>query len=228
MNSRLVTMHDSSEVNRQAEIIPFAASDLEALRRRRQVGIRRRRAARFGGGASGSGVSRRPLSAPARPAGDPLLAIARQSLARAASRPGRRRMELDDDLDRAEPQHAPQMRRQRHRRHTTRRTAAARARSACRRAAYRRSTPAAPSPAGPPSRRCSATLNSALLNGSSRLPSPLVPSGNRISASPAASRAGDAVALLRRAAHPPVDEHRALQLAPASRTAASRRPRSWR
>ena len=69
----------------------------------------------------------------------------------------------------------------------TRRTAAASAaRSACRRALYRRSRPAAPSPA--PSPRWSATLNSALLNGRTRLPSPLVPSGNRISASPAASR----------------------------------------
>jgi len=39
-----------------------------------------------------------------------------------------------------------------------------------------------------PAARWSATLNKALLNGSTRLPSLLVPSGNRMSASPAASR----------------------------------------
>src|SRR3954469_8936641 len=49
-----------------------------------------------------------------KPGSNALLAITRQHLARAALSEGGRAVELDDDLDRAETQHPPKMRRHRH------------------------------------------------------------------------------------------------------------------
>src|SRR3954471_6139722 len=115
MNSRLVTMHNSSR-------------DKSPGTRNHSVGVRlgaavmsQRRASGsdgqvlFGGRRAGL----RGLATPAQGAGqalrDTLLAITRQHLARAAEGQGGRRMKLNAAFEPAETQHPPQMGRQRHR-----------------------------------------------------------------------------------------------------------------